>query len=781
MARTCFDADWRFALTNPNKLDELRAALEPNFNDSSWRKLDLPHDWSIELPRHADNPSGANGGFFTDGMGWYRKSFSAPEAWRGQRVLLEFEGAYHNAEMWLNGRVLAEHPYGYTSFVVDLSDLLVFDKLNVLAVRLNTSGAPHTRWYSGSGLYRHVWLHVKPALYLEPWGTAVSTPEVSADVADVCLCSEVHNTTDKEGRATIAWAICDPTGKEVARTEKAVSVAAGSQVVAEGSVQVKTPARWSVETPHCYTVKVTLTTGDGRDEESVTFGIRSFSFTASEGFVLNGVPLKLKGGCVHHDCGPLGAQTIDRAEERKVELLKASGYNAVRCAHNPPSPAFLDACDRLGMLVMDEAFDVWQLEKIPFDYHCRFNDWWQRDMLSMLRRDRNHPSIILWSIGNELIERGHPEGARIAGMLADFVRQHEPTRPVTAGICDLWGAGPWSQLDELFSHLDVCGYNYEVVAGVEDHKRLPERIVVGTESFPKEAFTYWQAVEQNAHVVGDFVWTALDYLGEAGIGRTYEEGKRIGHMPGWPWHQANCGDIDLCGWKRPQSFYRDILWGIATKPFIAVHPPLPEGFKLEVSPWGWHDVQASWNWAVDKGTDLQVDVYFNCDEVELRLNGRSLGRRPSSVAQRYIATFAVPYEPGTLQAIAWRGGEVVAEQSIQTAGPAVRLELEVDRTSIRACRNDLAFVTVRALDANGVLVPDAAQQVYFTLQGAGTIAAVSSADPCTTESYRGTLRRLWRGRAMAVVRPDGTAGALTLAAHADGLQGATATITCAFA
>lgn len=777
MARYPFDDTWRFCLSNPDKLDELHFALTPEFDDSSWRELSVPHDWSIECPRLPTHPSGPNGGFFIDGMGWYRKRFDAPTAWKEQRVLLEFEGAYHNAELWLNGRVLAEHPYGYTGFFVDLTDLLKFDQPNVLAVRLNSSGSPHTRWYAGSGIYRHVWLHVNPMVYLEPWGTAITTPEVTAQQATIHLKTEIRNTRVQDITAALSWTVLAPDGSEVTSASQTVNAAAGERVTLEQTVAVQTPVRWSVDAPQLYHLKTCLTENGERQEEEIPFGIRSIRFTAAEGFVLNEEALLLKGGCVHHDCGPLGAQSLNRAEERKVELLKASGYNAVRCAHNPPAPAFLDACDRLGMLVMDEAFDVWQLEKIPFDYHRDFNDWWQRDLDSMLRRDRNHPCIILWSIGNELIERGFPEGTRITGMLADHVRAMEPTRPVTAGICNLWGAGPWRTLDPSFALLDVCGYNYEVGASIDDHKLHPERVIVATESFPNQSFEYWQAVEQYPHLAGDFVWTALDYLGESGIGRTFEEGKSTGHMPGWPWHVANCGDIDLCGWKRPQSYYRDVLWGRSNKPFVAVHPPLPEGMKIEVSAWGWHDVQPSWTWPDATGKTLQVDVYCDADDVELQLNGHSLGRQPATAQQRFIATFNVPYEPGTVKAIARRRGNVVSESILHTTGAATQLAMEVDRARIEVSPDDLAYITVKALDADGMWVPMATHSIAFTLQGPGTLAAVASADPCSTESYRGNVRQLWRGRALAVIRPNGQPGEITLEAHADGLVGSALTVS----
>ncbi|MEI7435564.1 MAG: glycoside hydrolase family 2 TIM barrel-domain containing protein [bacterium] len=778
MSMESFDFGWRFKLAPTGTVNEF-TALGAAFDDSAWEVLDVPHDMSIERPRSPDYLSGSAGGFFVDGRGWYRKTFEAPEAWRGRQVCLEFEGVYHNAEFWLNGRVVGEHPHGYTSFFVNLSEALLPGARNVLVVRLNTQQAPHSLWYAGGGIYRHVWLHVQAPVHLVPWGTAITTPTVTDDEALVNVAAEVANTLPVTGAVTLACRVLAPDGAVVMGTELAVAASAGTVTRAVLDLRVASPRRWSVDEPVLYRLETTLRDGTGTlDTQTLTFGIRTIRFSATEGFVLNETPLRLKGGCVHHDCGPLGAQTINRAEERKVELLKASGYNAVRCAHNPPSPAFLDACDRLGMLVIDEAFDVWQLEKMPFDYHLHFDDWCSRDLDSMLRRDRNHPSVVLWSIGNELIERGYPEAARIARRLADHVRAVEPTRPVTAGICDLWGAGPWSQLDGLFSALDVCGYNYELKEYESDHARFPERVIVATESFANQSFAYWKAVEKLPYVVGDFVWTAWDYLGESGIGRTSLNATPPGHMMGWPWHHANCGDLDICGGKRPQSYYRDVLWGVARAPYIAVHAPVPGDEEIKISSWGWLDLQPSWTWPGAEGKTLAVDVYFDCDELELRLNGRSLGRQPSGESATYVAHFKIPYEPGAIEAVAWHGGRIVATSRLRTAGDPVRLVLAPDRAPIRADRDDLSFVTVTAVDAEGIVVPWAAQLIYFTLRGPGTLAAVASADPCNTEPYRGNMHTLWRGRALAVVRPTGEPGAVTLEAHADGLTGAACQIGC---
>lgn len=766
MRKHLFDSDWRF-----RHGDEGQPSRE--FDDSQWRLLDLPHDWSIELPRRADCPSGGAGGFFEDGVGWYRKHFTPGPGWDGKRVLIEFEGVYRDAEIWLNGRHLGVHPYGYTSFLRDLTPMLRPGQDNVLALRVDNSTHRHTRWYSGSGVYRHVWLMVADPVHVAHWGLCVTTPEISEHQAALRVETRVENASDRDRPVTVRWKALDADGNAVAAGEGDAQVPAGGAATVSGQLSLPSPRLWSPDAPILYRLQADVCDGAGvLDTETVAFGVRAFSFTPEQGFVLNGEPLPLRGGCVHHDCGPLGAASIDRAEERKVELLKASGFNAVRCAHNPPAPAFLDACDRLGMLVIDEAFDVWRGGKCTYDYHRHFDKHWQDDLDSMLLRDRNHPSIVLWSIGNELIERALPEGAEIARKLAARVREVDSTRPVTAGICDIWGnEGEWRDTDGVLDALDVCGYNYRLDAYGPDHERCPHRVMIATESFPPQQFEYWKAVEELPHVAGDFVWTSLDYLGEAGIGRTFTapaEEKGF-HLPGWPWNQANCGDIDLCGFKRPQSYYRDVLWGLAKAPFIAVHPPSPEGVEVQVSSWGWHDVQQSWTWPGCEDRTLRVDVYFACDEVELFLNGESLGRAPATAQEKYTAQFSVPYQPGELKAVAHSGGKAVAEAVIATAGPAETIRLAADRATIRADVNDLAYVTAEVLDGEGRLVPTASPMLTFTLTGPGRLAAVASSDPRNTELYRGHSHSAWRGRCLAVIQPTGEPGLITLRAAADGL------------
>jgi beta-galactosidase len=741
--------------------------MEPDSN--GWQIVDLPHDWSIELPRKASNPSGTSNGFFEMGQGFYHKTIETPQAWQGKKVFVEFEGVYMNAEIWLDEHFLTRHPYGYTSFMVDLTPYLKLGEKQALKVRVNNSGQLNSRWYSGSGIYRPAWLIVAEPIHLAEWGIYVTTPEVSGQSALVRARATVLNETPAGADLSVRARVIAPDGTSVASGEAAGRAEANASLELSMEMRVSEPLLWSPDAPHLYRLETEVYSGTTLvDQETTVFGIRSIAFSAENGFLLNGQMLKLKGGCVHHDNGVLGAASYTRSEERKVEVLKASGFNAVRCAHNPPAPQFLDACDRLGMLVMDEAFDCWRDGKNPFDYHVEFDSWWQRDIDNMVVRDRNHPAIILWSIGNEVLERDRPEGAGIARMLAERVRELDPSRAVSSGICGSWTSTKWYDTDGTFASLDVGGYNYLWRNYEPDHVRFPQRVMAGTESFPIEALENWVAVLDHSYVIGDFVWTSLDYLGESGIGRV-KFNEKEDFLGDYPWHQANCGDLDICGFKRPQSFYRDIVWEVGTQLYIAVHTPVPEGKTATISQWGWPDVWPNWNWAGQEGKEFQVDVYSACEEVELLLNGRSLGRQPSSRAEKHTATFNVAYEPGVLSAVGYNQGAPAAEQVLKTAAPAAALRLTADHAQLRAGESDLGFIHVEIVDADGQVHPAADRPVFFTAAGAGELAAVGSGNPISEEDYRGHMRSTFRGQCLAVVKAGGSPGQLTLRAQADGL------------
>ncbi len=754
-------------------------AEKPGFDDSSWRRVELPHDWSIEdLPgtespfdRHA--VSQVSGGFTTGGTAWYRKRFTLPEEWSDQRIQLCFEGVYMNAKVWVNGRDAGSHPYGYASFWFDITRHVRFGEENVLAVKVVNEGE-NSRWYSGSGIYRPVWLSILDPVHVVRWGTFITTPEVDAKEALVKVQTRIANTLEESVPVRLVTRIMDPAGREVAAADTTALLDGTESRELTQWIRTGEPACWSPGHPHLYRAVTELYRGElpcGREE--TLFGIRTLAFDTLHGFRLNGEVVKLRGGCVHHDNGPLGARAFPRAEERRVELLKASGFNAVRCAHNPPSPAFLDACDRLGMLVIDEAFDMWESGKNAFDYHLFFPDWWQRDLESMVLRDRNHPSVILWSTGNEIPERATPRGAEWSEKLADHVRLLDPTRPVTAAV-----NGLTPDKDPYFATLGVAGYNYPVGDAnqprdvyPEDHARIPERIVYCSESFPLAAFASWQGVLRHPWVLGDFVWTAFDYLGEASIGwRGFPQENGF-----FPWTLAYCGDIDICGWKRPQSYYRDALW----KPgqlSLFVKPPVPtfeENPARETwSRWHWHDVTANWNWEGWEGTPLEVTAYSSCETVELFLDGRSLGQRLTGQQEEHMARWEVPWQPGTLRAVGYQGRKKVAETLLATAGPPVRIRLSADRSEIKADGLDLCYITAEITDGNGIRNPHSEKLVRFEIEGPGTLIAVGNGNPVSLESCTLPRRKCWQGRCLAIVKSSKTPGTLRVKASAEGTESA---------
>ena len=790
MKRQNLDREWKFKLTSTSPTQHI---------PSEYTVVDLPHDFSIIQKRDPHTLAGASNGFFPGGIGIYEKTIYAPVEWKNKKVVLEFEGVYMNATVHLNNQLVARHPYGYTSFHCDLTPYLLYGQDNTIRVTVNNSALPNTRWYSGSGIYRHVWLLVGESVHITPWGIYATTPEVSPERSIVRVKTTVENITDSPQNVTIRSTILTASGDAVAMDEIELNVPAKDEAEAQQELTVSPATLWSIENPYLYTLKSeVIKGGEVIDCAETRIGIRSISFDPKDGFRLNGVPIKLKGGCVHHDCGLLGAAAYDRAEERKVELLKANGFNAVRCAHNPPSPAFLDACDRLGLLVIDEAFDCWREGKNPNDYSVYFEEWWQKDMASMVLRDRNHPSIIMWSTGNEILERdGRSEGYMYARKLADFIRSLDNTRAITNALCGLWddtaakalkaklGDLPedydiWGEVTKEFAEpLDVVGYNYLLRRYESDGAKFPGRIIHGTESFPMEVFDIWTTIEHLPYVIGDFVWTALDYLGEAGIGHVWYNGENS-FLGQYPWHQAFCGDIDICGFKRPQSYYRDCVWGISKAPYIAVYKPEHYGKKADISPWGWPDVVSSWTWPGFEGKPTKVDVYSMDSEVELILNGKSLGRKPAGKANRYTASFEVIYEPGTLEAVGYNEeGVEISRTVLKTAGKPAAIRLIPDRSRLNAKFGDLSYITVEVVDAEGNVVHNANTNIYFTASGAGSVLAVGSGNPVSEEMYVGNQRRVYQGRAMVVVRASGEAGNIVLTASAEGIPATSVVIEVA--
>jgi len=767
-----FDYQWKFFL------GDTASAKSRDFNDAEWRNLDLPHDWSIEGKISPKNPTGGAGGYFPAGIGWYRKTFKTPAEWKGKKVSIYFEGVYMNAEVFINGKSLGAYPYGYSSFSYDISPFLDFDHENVTAVRVDNSQQMNSRWYSGSGIYRHVWLMVTDIVHIGDWGVAITTPDVSAKKATIEIKTRVKNESNLPKAIVLSTRLLDANAKNAGNAQMKIELPANSEKEVAQIISVASPMLWTPEKPDLYDARIqVLQNKKVVDETKTSFGIRSIKFTAENGFQLNGKTVKLNGGCVHHDNGCLGAAAFDRAEERKVELLKEAGFNAVRTSHNPPSEAFLNACDRLGLLVVDESFDCWKAGKNKYDYARYFNEWWKRDLDAMVLRDRNHPSIIMWSIGNEIVERGTSGAVETAKMLAAAIKKLDTTRPVTSAVVD--NGKNWTTLDPLFAAHDIAGYNYHLGSAPSDHKRVPSRMIVQTESYPKDAFANWKLVKDNNYVLGDFVWTALDYLGESGIGRWYYSGD----MPGehwehdfFPWHGAYCGDIDLIGWRKPISHYRNLLYNNIEKLYMVVREPEPEPLEIKTTWWSVWPTWDSWTWPEYAGKAIEVEVYSRYPRVRLYLNDKLIGEKSTTEEKEYKVEFAVPYAPGQLKAVGVVNDKEMESTVLQTSGDAAKIQLSVDRKEIVANGQDLSYVTIELTDKNDILQPNAMNRLLFEIEGPGVIAGVSNADMKNTDSYVGNTHKAWHGRALVVIRSTHGVGDIKLTVSSVGLSGASLNI-----
>ena len=769
---TLFDKGWQFT------------------REGKTTTVDLPHDWDIyEAPNPSTGATGTGGGWYPGGKGEYRKTFKTPDA---EVVRLHFEGVYQKAEVFINGQKAGQHAYGYTPFTVDITPYLYKNKRdNEVVVKVNNSEQPNCRWYSGSGIYRHVWLQTMPAMHIAENSVAITTPEVSNKQAKVDIQISIVNEVKrpcqiddvevsfKGGNFTMT-----PQSEEMKRIfkEKYSSFNSTGSALCGMSFTIDQPRLWSPDDPYLYEATVKLKEkGQVIDEKTMKFGIRSFSFDAKKGFVLNGKPLLINGACVHHDDGVLGAMAFDAAEIRKVKLMKEAGFNLIRTSHNPTTRAFLDACDSLGMLVIGEAFDGWRTAKTPYDYSTLIDSCYRQDIFAMVLRDRNHPSIISWSIGNEVIERKDIRVITTARQLKQAILQMDNTRPVTEALC-AWDRD-WEIYDPHAEVLDVVGYNYMIFKHKTDHERDPKRIMWQTESYPRDAFKNWALVQDYPYIVGDIVWTGLDYLGESGIGRYYYEGERPGEHyvdGGQPdWHGAYCGDVDITGWRKPISHYREMLWRTTVDMpehewkdgqmnstpieddglYLAVKEPDGYYGKIHQTAWSVWPTWESWNWAGSRdpkgaivssweGKPIEVEVYTKDPQVKLFLNDKLIGTQNVNRSTEFKAVFSVPYETGTLRAeTCW--GRI---KTLSTAGEPARLRLTPDRSVITADGQDLSYIIVEVVDSKGNVCPDAAIPCEAIVKGQGTLLSFASADLKDREPYTSPKVTTWKGRALLVVR-----------------------------
>jgi beta-galactosidase len=800
-----FDFGWRF------QLGDAPGADKAAFDDTTWRALDLPHDWSIEGTYDEKAPSGSSGGYVQTGVGWYRKTFSLTEADRGRRVAVQFDGVYEHSTVWVNGHEAGNRPYGYSSFVCEISQFLNYGPTpNVIAVRVDNSQQPNSRWYSGSGIYRHTWILTTDPLEIVPWGVSVTTPEISAAAATIKISTHVRNGRNTAQNYVVRQSILDGEGRALAPAEAASepapgsqeSVGAGEDKEVSATLVVNSPRLWSPDSPALYRVRTQVLVGDDVvDSTETQFGIRRVEFDVDRGLLINGEHVKMQGVCLHHDGGAVGAAVPESMLERRLTLLREMGCNAIRCSHNPEAPEFYDICDRLGLLVMDEAFDEWTIRKpqLSFGYSDIFGDWYERDVVDFVHRDRNHPCVVLWSAGNEIGEQRAPNGPEILGKLVTVFHREDPTRPVTAAMDNVFNQdGP---APEAFTNLlDIVGYNYadrwgprrETQYG-DDRERFKNRRFLGTEesgvavtrgeyefgsllddndsddhlilgkgpvgplyvAATIRAASLWRFAATHDYVIGEFLWTGIDYLGESK----------------WPRKLTAFGALDSCGFKKDSYYFYQSIWTSAPMLHLLPH----------------------WNWPSRAGGVVPVVAYSNCAAIELFLNGRSMGVKarefPSEgvtgswnhyTEPKTMATtgdlqlvWDVPYEPGVLEAVGYdRHGAVVAHAEVRTAQQAASLELTVDRASISSGLRDVASVTVRAIDANGVFVPLADNSITFDVSGPAKLIGVDNGDPESQASYQGRTRALFKGMALALVQSTPEAGTIHVSAHSDGLKDA---------
>lgn len=782
-------------------------AFEP-VPERNWRPVTLPHDAVIASPRRANAPSGESTGFWTGGAFEYRRTLPSANDLAADLVLLELDGVYRDAAVFVNNALAGTQALGYSRFVVRLDHLLHSDEENDLRVTCRQQS--DNRWYTGAGIYRDVHLITKRAVHLAVDGARVTTPRVTPDEAVVEVVAEVQNLGGRSRTVRVDVALLDADGQQVAQATSPVTVRPGDGLPARLRLRVTAPSLWSDVSPYLYQADVVLRDGaDVLDVMTIPVGIRSIRVDPSAGLLVNEQVVLLRGACVHADNGPLGAAAIVRAEERKVERLKAAGFNAVRAAHHPMSSAFLEACDRLGVYVVDEAFDVWTRSKSDFDDAQTFPLWWERDLAAMVAKDVNHPSVIMYSIGNEIFETGSPDGGRWSRLLAERLRSLDPTRLITngvnvlasmldvavrmaerasgsvrlGGVNDLLASAPGvvaeindsglsdQRTEESFAVLDVAGMNYAEAGYAQVGERWPGRVVLGTESHPREIDRIWQLVRELPYVIGDFTWTGWDYLGEVGIGvplyvRPGEEPPSF-HLP-YPARSAGCADLDLLGNLRTQGAYRQTVFGLRSAPVIAVHRPAPEGMTaVPAAAWRWSDTLESWDWPGQEGERLQVEVYADADEVELLLDQMPVARSRTGERKAFLADLEVTYAPGTLTAVACRDGVETGRSSLVTPRATVALKAVADRTSLHAGPRDLAFVDLLLTDGQGVLRTSQDREVEVVVSGAGTLQALGSAAPVTEEGFTASSCRTHDGRALAVVRPTG-AGSITVTVRASG-------------
>ncbi len=777
------DYNWKFIQS------DLKDAEKPNFDDAKWRTLNLPHDWSIEGEFKEDAASKGSGGYLPTGIGWYRKHFHLSEIRKDQQFSIEFDGVYMNSDVWINGQHLGKHVYGYTSFFYDLTPFIKKGE-NTIAVRVDNSLQLSSRWYTGSGIYRHVWLSSTGSVHITQWGTYITTPQVDSTSATIVVRTSVENDLHVPKSLVLRSVIRDASGNEVSSVETPVSINSSGKEEIEQTVKVTEPSLWSIDNPTLYTLNSYVLEGKKEvDNYTSNFGIRQIEYDKDKGFLLNGKHVKMNGVCLHHDAGCLGAAVPEQAWVRRLQILKEMGCNAIRTSHNPPAPEFLDLCDKMGFLVMDEAFDEWVERKAPeYGYHIYFEKNWQSDLISMIHRDRNHPSVVLWSAGNEVPDQVKENGSETLRKLMETFHTEDPTRPVTQAN-DRIAAGDGPTKLPFLEMLDIVGYNYvdrwrdrrELYYSIDRHEH-PDWKMIGTENVsvpgirgqytietnqsdkrPGRSRDYrinmiqaeqlWKFTAMHDYVIGDFMWTGIDYLGEAI----------------WPNKSSSYGVIDLCGFPKDGYYFYQSQW--TKKPMVHLFP--------------------NWNWKGHEGQVIPVIAYTNCDSVELFLNGKSFGVKSAVFPQQGVSvawnaydhpfvpattsdlhvSWDVPYQPGTLKVIGKKGRKIVTEEVHTTSKPAV-IRLSADRKEMNADEHDIINVKVEIVDENGFVVPDADNLIEFKVEGEGILKGTDNGNPQDKTQMQNKLRSTFNGLALAVIQSTRKSGKIRLTAVSETLKGA---------
>lgn len=811
MKKTLFNNGWKFSNQPGKSLVEMMMGGDDDRID-----ITLPYDAMIREKVVSDTKNAGQTGFYPGGIYFYTKEFHVPEEWHDKTVHLEFEGIYGKSKIKINGEYAGSPAYGYAGVCVCADDFLKYGEVNHLEVEVNNEMERNSRWYSGSGIYRDVQIYVGGKVHIPVNGLKIATPEVQKELAVAAIEIQLENKDSGKHSIRVCTEIRDTKGNVISRRESPVTLFSNKGEKLEQRLSIAEPALWSCETPDLYTCHVTVREGqEVLDEVEDTFGIRRLQLDPVYGLRINGETVKLRGSCIHHDHGIIGASAFEAAEERKVRLLKEAGFNCIRMSHHPAGKGLLRVCDRLGMLVMDELFDMWTRSKNVNDFSGDFKKCWEEVVTDMVHKDYNHPSVILYSTGNEIQEAGTAKGAQINRMLHQKIKELDNARYTTAAINGILAAGDsFGQIvgaamgelgipmpdpqemakqsgdveekkaseggsdelnsmmgimvgpladaiarnqmitdmtEEFVEAMDIAGYNYLTGRHALEHQLFPNRVVLGTETFPADIVNLWKCVKENPHVIGDMTWTGYDYLGEAGVGVFHYDGG-MNFNASYPDRVAYIGDIDIAGNRRPISYYREIVYGLRKTPYIAVERVNRYGQTANKTPWMWKDNIESWTWPGYEGKPALVDVLSDAEEVELFLNGKSLGRKPAGEDNEYMAVFELTYEPGELKAVAVRDGVASEEFIIRTAGEVAELKVEADKTVLAAGGNDLSYINMTLTDANGVENLNVEKNVSIRVEGAAVLEGFGSARPVCEESYQETTCKTYDGKLLAAIR-----------------------------